>query len=193
MFIEAPIQSCIDCALPISRCICQSSPAIQLPDPCHVLFHPREMTRRNSTGRLLKACTDIQTSFWHRLKNQQLEKKFQGYYLLYPSDTVRQAPSQAPALPPAKGFLWLDGTWQETQKMLRQSPWLHKLPKFSINAHQSQYRLRRNQTQAGLSTLECVAYWLQEQKKAQSAQELLHFFDLFQTAYLHAQQAGQLK
>ncbi len=189
MFIEAPIQSCITCALPMSRCICSSAPAIQLPTPCHILFHPREMTRRNSTGRLLKACTDIQTSFWHRLKNQQFEAQFQGYYLLYPSDEANHASLP----PPANGFLCLDGTWQETQKMLRQSPWLHKLPKFSINSYQSQYRLRRNQRQTGLSTLECMAYWLQEQKEAQSAQELLQFFDLFQTAYLHAQQAGQLK
>jgi len=190
MFIEAPIYSCIRCALPRQYCVCLKSPFIELIKPCHILFHPREMTRRNSTGRLLKMCSNIETSLWHRLQNKQMENQFQGYYLLYPNKDTSFI--QPPATQ-ARGFLWLDGTWQETQKMLRQSPWLNTLPKFSLQAQKSQYRLRRNQTQTGLSTLESVSYWLKEQNEVQSSQELLNFFNEFQTTYLCAQQAGQLK
>lgn len=92
-----------------------------------------------------------------------------------------------------EGFLWIDSTWQESQKMLRQSPWLNALPKYPLSSEPSQYKLRRNQKQTGLSTMESMAIWLQQQKQPKAGQDLLHFFNLFQDRYLAAREAGMFK
>ena len=186
------IPFCIQCTLPSSHCICDQAPKIQVSPPISVLFHPRELERRNSTGRLLKNCCHISFDIWHRLKNEQLQHKYEGYSLIYPSTQSAEATAITNG-PAPKGYLLLDATWQETQKMLRQSPWLNDLPKYTISNQLSRYRLRRNQKSEGLSTIECAAYWLMEQNQTKPSQELLHFFQDFQTRFLAARNAGLFK
>jgi DTW domain-containing protein YfiP len=196
------ISFCVDCTLPLQSCLCRFAPSLTLPSKTHILFHPRELERRNSSGRLLKHCFNIPSTRWHRLKNNQLESIFDGYALLYPADINSKQTSlqidQHPAVP-AKGFLWIDATWQESRKMLNQSPWLNKLPKYAVSAHltnrlpASQYTLRRNQTPQGLSTIETFSYWLYEQNQPKSGQDLLNFFNQFQTAFLAARNSGLFK
>ena len=190
-----PIPFCIQCTLPESHCICESAPNLTFPSQVSVLFHPRELERRNSTGRLLKRCCHIESHTWHRLKNEQLSQKFQDFALIYPEEESSQPCSSqsAPSENAVKGYLWIDATWQESKKMLRQSPWLNLLPKYSLKATSSQYLLRRNQTSEGLSTMESMALWLAEQNQTKSSQDLLHFFQLFQDRFLTARNAGLFK
>jgi DTW domain-containing protein YfiP len=154
----------------------------------------------------MKHCLHVPSSSWHRLKNQQQANLFNGYHLLYPCDNTN---NQTNDLTPntltstldqtaestkhsIKGLLLLDATWQESQKMMRQSPWLMQLPKFSLATIESQYRLRRNQSESGLCTLESLAHALQAMGHRQNSQDLLQFFHIFQSAYLEARQSGQL-
>lgn len=135
------------------------------------------------------------------MKNQQQAVEFEGYHLLYPCDnvdgtsktteknTVKNLENTQHNI---KGLLLIDATWQESQKMMRQSPWLMQLPKFSLQTIESQYRLRRNQSESGLCTLESLAHALQALNHRQSSQDLLQFFHLFQNAFLEARQSGQL-
>lgn len=187
---------CYRCTLPTQACVCQLAPHILLPKPCALLFHSREYSKRSNTGRLLKVATNIESATWHRLKNQQLHAKFKDYALLYPEETTDSSDTQVANKQDhstIKGYLWIDATWQESRKMLRQSPWLAQLPRISLKTPSSQYALRRNQSEQGLSTLESVSYWLFSQNKRDSGEELLNFFQTFQSAYLKAQQAGLLK
>ena len=200
---------CTACTLPQNHCICCQAPELNLPINGHILFHPRELERRNSTGRLMKHCLHVPSSSWHRLKNQQQANLFKGYHLLYPCDNTDNTNNQTDDLTPKtltstldqtaestkhgiKGLLLLDATWQESQKMMRQNPWLMQLPKFSLATIESQYRLRRNQSESGLCTLESLAHALQALNHRQSSQDLLQFFHIFQSAYLEARQSGQL-
>ena len=191
MPIKVPSNYCIHCTLPDDYCVCDLAPSIILPTNCTILFHPRELSKRNSTGRLLKSCTDVKSDTWHRLKNEQMEAAFYDYALVYPaleSDTnYKEAPIDA------KGLLLIDSTWQESRKMIRQSPWLKKMRKYSIKSTPSTFCLRRNQTEGGLSTLESLAFWLKDQHKHEHAAQLLHYFHHFQQAFLKARQAGLLK
>jgi DTW domain-containing protein YfiP len=205
------ISFCVHCTLPSDNCLCHLAPSLTLKANTHILFHPRELERRNSSGRLLKHCLNIPSTPWHRLKNEQLESQFEDYVLLYPadnkssltSDNFQQALNKDKTSVP-RGYLWIDATWQESRKILNQSPWLHKLPKYAISAHSiypsdsktrpvSQYKLRRNQTENGLSTIETFSYWLYEQNQVKSAQDLLNFFNQFQTAFLVARNSGLFK
>jgi len=77
--------------------------------------------------------------------------------------------------------------------MLRQSPWLKNLPRKAIQGPPSDYKLRRNQKDGGLSTLESLAYWLEGENQPATAKELLQFFHIFQDAFLKARLAGLLK
>jgi DTW domain-containing protein YfiP len=178
-------------------CVCQYAPKVTLATPCALLYHPQEYTKRSNTGRLLKTATDIDSTSWHRLNNAKLENRFKHYALLYPStgtsnvNHTHNTPVQDHSN--FQGYLLLDATWQQSQKMMRQSPWLAALPRISIDAPQSQYHLRRNQSQQGLSTLESLAYLLIEQNQRNCGLELLQFLQCFQDAYLKARQAGQLK
>lgn len=195
--MEASFIYCIHCTLPLPTCVCQYAPKVSLATPCTLLYHPKEYTKRSNTGRLLKISTNIETTSWHRLKSSELEKQFKHYALFYPGeDTSTSNNTHATTEQDhneIQGYLILDATWQESQKMMRQSPWLAKLPRVSIKAPQSGYRLRRNQSQQGLSTLESVAYWLIEQNQRNCGLELIQFLNCFQDAYLKARQAGQLK
>jgi DTW domain-containing protein YfiP len=141
------------------------------------------------------------------LKNEILEQKFEGFALLYPIDESAKTPSQplhfesqrAEHTEAPTGYIWIDATWQESRKMLRQSPWLNKLPKYQVNRltsknlPDSQYALRRNQTTEGLCTMETFAYWLDEKNHPKSARDLLNFFNQFQSAFLKARNSGLFK
>lgn len=200
---------CIHCTFPTDSCICALAPILTLPSHVHILYHPKEFQRRNSSGRLLKHCFNVPSIQWHRLKNKQLQQKLNGYALLYPAEpekaelntliTKHGQPLTQQRHEPLKGYIWLDATWQESRKILKQSPWLNALPKYSISTHSdydlpsSQYSLRRNQTSEGLSTMETFAYWLYEQNQIQSAQDLLNFFNHFQATYLSVRNSGLFK
>ena len=193
----------------MDKCICDLAPKLTLPSQVHILYHPKEFQRRNSSGRLLKHCFNVPSSQWHRLKNEQLKQELNGYALLYPSKPSKAHPvtlnseneqhQTHDTNESIKGYIWLDATWQESRKILNQSPWLNALPKYSISPHldydlpKSKYALRRNQTTEGLSTMETLAYWLYEQNQTQSAQDLLNFFNQFQTAYLAIRDSGLFK
>jgi len=190
---------CYRCTLPTQDCVCQQAPHIILDKPWALLVHPREYSKHSNTGRLLKIATGMPSISWHRLKNSQLESQFNNYALLYPSDenslviNTKETSQEDHQPTHIEGFLIIDATWQESRKMMRQSPWLAKLPRVSLNPTVSQYHLRRNQNDQGLSTLETVSHWLFEHEQRNSAQELLNFLQIFQSAYLKAQQAGLLK
>ncbi|MCL1152980.1 DTW domain-containing protein [Shewanella chilikensis] len=88
-----------------------------------------------------------------------------------PNLSQNQSPSSNPNQSPVQGATWpqdvaqnlnslviLDATWQEAGKMYRQSPYLQLLARVELQAEQgSAFRLRRNQRQGGLCTLECIA------------------------------------
>ena len=190
---------CHRCTLPTPSCVCQQAPHILLDQPWALLFHPREYSKHSNTGRLLKIAANVQSETWHRLRNQQLSEQFKHYTLLYPEEsninsinTTTELEKDHPKEQHA-GYLIIDATWQESRKMLRQSPWLAQLPRVSLNNTESRYALRRNQSRQGLSTIETLSQWLFEHGQRNSAQELLNFLQIFQSAYQQAQQAGLLK
>ncbi|MGI3002323.1 tRNA-uridine aminocarboxypropyltransferase [Shewanella algae] len=88
-----------------------------------------------------------------------------------PNLSQNQSPSSKLNPSPVQGATWpqdvaqnlnslviLDATWQEAGKMYRQSPYLQSLARVELQAEQgSAFRLRRNQRQGGLCTLECIA------------------------------------
>lgn len=152
-----------------------------------LLTHATEFDRPSNTGRLVLQTAQtiaagqtqadgvlwqVRAPLWQRTQPDPLllqnlkasaATQTQSYVLLYPAadaivvdvDKADGDPAQTDALP--TGFILLDATWQQAQKMYNQSPYLHHLAKWQIqSAHPSVYALRRNQKQQGWCTAELV-------------------------------------
>lgn len=81
-------------------------------------------------------------------------------------------------------FILIDSTWQQARKIVRQSDYLKDLPRVSLSlTQQSQYRLRKNQLDVGLSTCEAAVGLLNEFGELQNAIELERYFLDFMSHY----------
>ncbi|MDC8852673.1 MULTISPECIES: tRNA-uridine aminocarboxypropyltransferase [Shewanella] len=113
-----------------------------------------------SLGRtaLLYPQTEESTSRTQAANESPNQSPAQGATL--PQDATQEAAQKADLKlgKPLNSLVILDATWQEAGKMYRQSPYLQSLARVELQAEQdSAFRLRRNQRQGGLCTLECIA------------------------------------
>ncbi|WP_031564195.1 tRNA-uridine aminocarboxypropyltransferase [Rheinheimera texasensis] len=177
-----------------------------------LLTHATEFERPTNTGRLVlqtaqSSCPNeaqtagngwlVRAPLWQRRCpdaaliasiEAAADNPRQHYVLLYPSpdalivdvDLPHSSTSATPDFP--AGFILLDATWQQAQKMYNQSPYLHALPKWQIQStHASAYKLRRNQKQQGWCTAELVQLLWRYSGASESAAELgRRFFDFNQ-------------
>ncbi|MBO2565169.1 DTW domain-containing protein [Shewanella algae] len=113
-----------------------------------------------SLGRtaLLYPQTEESTSRTQAANESPNQSPAQGATL--PQDATQEAAQKADLKlgKPLNSLVILDATWQEAGKMYRQSPYLQSLTRVELQTEQdSAFRLRRNQRQGGLCTLECIA------------------------------------
>ncbi len=182
---------CIHCRLPTSHCVCEQIQSIDMPFPVMICSHPKEWQKNDNTAQWATLSSpQISRIKWHR-KVELIDSEIafdsvsteEGQYLLYPSEEAEDIKDVHPNI---KKLWVIDGTWQESQKMLRQSPWLKKLAKVKINTEHdtqliSQFKLRRNQR--GLSTMEAIACASAGHSKIAAA-GLNNNFNLFQNTLL---------
>lgn len=157
--------------------------------PLYLLTHSREQARATNTGQLVQALLanhprlDVQTLIWQRKEPPQtlLTLAQEGaLYLVYPaSEEAPVWPRDEPFCLLKQHLVLLDATWQESQKMLNQSPYLHQAPRISLNEGDSTYALRRNQQPGALCTAEVVAHVLASGGFETESAALLQRFVLF--------------
>ncbi len=158
-----------------------------------LLTHERELDRLTNSGQLALAAFPqyCRRVTWSRTQpDLQLQQacETQQALLLFPEteglfpETEEQAISHQgdELILSQQQIIILDATWQEARKMVRQSPYLQQVQRFTLCGQQSsQYQLRRNQLTDGLCTVECVqAIFLQLNMQAE-AEQLQQDFELF--------------
>lgn len=128
-----------------------------------LLTHEREFLKPSNTGKLVLESLGVNRCkriCWQRKQPDLVLKELiqnNQVVLVAPESQGRELSWCAEALNPFTHLLLIDGTWQQARKIYRQSPYLHTLPWVKIISDtQSSYRLRRNQTDGGLCTAECV-------------------------------------
>lgn len=136
-----------------------------------LVYHPKEIIKSTNTGHVIQRSLPNHTKelIWHRQTlSQQVSELSPDYetVLLYPSEEAIpiEAYCNHQGDPPKPiRLVVLDGTWQQAQKMMLQSPALKALPKVKlVHMPKSQYELRKNQKPMGLCTLESAAEALSE-------------------------------
>ncbi len=149
-----------------------------------LLTHEREVDRPTNTGCIALAqlphiCRRI---VWSRVEpdDSLLSLAAQSNtWLLFPASERQPDPELHYSQPSffaqhaSVNIIILDATWQEANKMFRQSPYLKQLKRLSFSdIAPSNYVLRRNQVAGGLCTLECVAQLMADAGCQQDAQQL---------------------
>lgn len=154
-----------------------------------LLTHSRELAKSSNTGQLALDHPLIQAKrvVWSRTEPDQgvLSLIEQGKVCLaWPND-----PAGDGDRPVASGDLCpyciiIDATWQEARKIYNRSAYLKDLPRLTVQpSAPSRYTLRRNQTEGGLSTAECIAALLDARGQSEAASSLLEALSAFQQAW----------
>jgi DTW domain-containing protein YfiP len=150
----------------------------------YLVTHEREFSRRSNTGKLVQQFLPDETSIvaWRRKEpNSQLlaEINTGRVAILAPGAEGEHDISDFDSL------VLLDSTWQEARKMYSRSDYLKDLPKLTLTAPQaSEFILRANQLEGGLSTVECVIELLRLQQRDVEAEQLKVEFKAFIRACL---------
>ncbi|WP_298633846.1 DTW domain-containing protein [uncultured Umboniibacter sp.] len=153
---RAGLPRCRRCNLREVACFCRSIRSLHLPFEVHLLAHPLELKRPSSSVLFLQLDSQVKL---HTYQRTQLLTPEIGDVLLYPktNDPLPVDTDTNPSKDTNIRRLWLlDGTWQETTKMLANQPLLARLPRLSIACRSSRYPFRKNQRMGGLSTAEAL-------------------------------------
>jgi DTW domain-containing protein len=153
--------SCRRCLRPEDFCVCKGLPAVPSRTRIVLLQHPREARLAICSAWLTRLA--LENAELHRgvsfEGNARVmdQARLPGAALLYPGADTVPAGSLAGAPPPV--LFAVDGTWHQSEKMLRLSPTLAALPRVSVDAGRpSGYGdLRQEPGDVHLSTLEAVA------------------------------------
>ena len=150
----------------------------------YLVTHEKEFTRRSNTGKLVQQFLqdECDTVTWRRTQpdTQLLAAISAGRVAILAPDA-----EEGRCMSEFDSFVLLDSTWQEANKMFRRSDYLQALPKVSLQAAQpSEFILRANQLEGGLSTVECVIELLLQRERKAEAEQLQQIFRQFIRACL---------
>ena len=140
-----------------------------------LLTHERELERKTNTGALALNDSNeiIERIVWERkIPNKKITNLIENEkaLLLY-----SKGEATSTEIDDYENIIIIDGTWQEAQKIFNKSPYLKDGPRHKLEtSSSSMYKLRRNQTEGGLCTIECIieVLKLKGQEKLASEMEL---------------------
>lgn len=156
---------CYRCMRVSPMCLCGAFPTCDNRTQIHVLQHDRERRHAFGTVRLLKI--GLRNLVVHRMpadSGAQFAKPAafpDDAGVLYPGPGSLDL-AELPADQCPKKLVVIDGTWSQAHRMYRDSPWLQRLPRYSLKPIEpSRYRIRKEPRHECLSTLESTAMALE--------------------------------
>jgi len=155
---------CKGCLKAESACLCATIESIDNQHFLHILQDPGEEKNAIGTARILGLSLKRSKISVGELFDEGLFD-LQNSYLVFPdpSAVTTEQLIERNEINDSSVFILLDGSWKKAYKLLMSNPFLHKLPKVSINVEQkSQYRIRKSPRDDGLSTVEAGYYLLSQ-------------------------------
>lgn len=160
-----------------------------------LLTHERELNRGTNTGAIALAhCNHIvERVVWNRVNPDKnlldliaLIENDQALLLYSKQDQSKEVSDNLPAEQSSSivnaydNVVIIDATWQESRKIYNQSVYLKNAPHFTLKtATESLFKLRANQPEGGLCTIECIIEILKLKGHSRLALELLSKFEQF--------------
>jgi DTW domain-containing protein YfiP len=192
-------ERCPACRLAPSHCMCALRASVPTRAGVCLVMSEFEPLKPSNTGWLVAdVVPDTQAFAWSRLyvdpallallddPQWQPMVVFPGEFAS-PSRVVVEVPA-APRRRPL--FILLDGTWSESRKAFRKSPYLDRFPVLSLTPGRvSRYELRRSWHEHHFCTAEIAALCLASAGDAHAAQVLEATLDVFSDRYLRAKQS----
>jgi DTW domain-containing protein YfiP len=143
-----------------------------------LLTHEKEIDRATNTGSIAITHSGdvVERIRWERVNpNKEILKLIDNNEVLLLYSKGDTAPSM---INDYENIIIIDSTWQESQKIYNKSEYLKKIPHATLNmTGNSNYKLRRNQPEGGLCTIECIIEVLRIKGEKQLASKLeVEFF-----------------
>lgn len=159
------LRRCGQCLLSEHLCICSLTPSLSTKSKIIFLTHVFETRKPTNTARLvLNSVPSSECIIWDRVKpDHKLISMISGNeflpFVVFPGGAESPTQIQERIYTSCKIplLIFLDGTWLQGRKILKQGSYLWKLPRISINpTEESKYFLRRSREPGRLCTIEAV-------------------------------------
>ena len=171
-----PRDICSKCNYPTKTCLCSYITPVDHKTKIIILQHPSEVDNKKNTIRLLSLLTNnikviVGESEQDFAEVEALLKDSDtNYFLLYPSEKSKtwneyltESSDKYVSLTQKKALIMLDGTWRKAKKIHLSNPWLKNIPNLTlISDKKSSYGIRKSNLDHGLSSIEAVAYALED-------------------------------
>lgn len=166
---------CSRCEYPQVTCVCEAIESIEVPHRIIILQHPSEVGHAKGTVRLIRlAIPTAEVYVGERPEDfieaqESISSSASPVFLIFPDNSggkflQDEQPSQvAPGHKISATLVLIDGTWRKAKKILALNEWLQQLPRLTIQPEApSEYRIRSSRIENSLSTLEALAYTLEQ-------------------------------
>ena len=182
-----PREICTKCNYPIKTCLCRFITPVKHETKILVLQHPSEVNNKKNTIRVLSLLTDnIEIVIGENEEDFSVVKSLLNQpnidcFLLYPSKkaktwdeyTVEQNSNfkyKSEKISPKNVLIVLDGTWKKAKKIHLCNPWLKNIPNLTLgSARKTTYDIRKSSVELGLSSIEAIAFALEDIENIPSA------------------------
>ncbi len=197
------VKRCEKCFIRPDLCICDQAPKCSIDLDFVLIFHQDEIFKPTNSGRLIADCFPQNTHafIWDRTQPPAelmniLNCPNRQCVIVFPADPLQREVVIKPTPIDNKKLtlIILDATWRQSRRMFNFSQWLKSYPALSIdlqneshsvqiNGTTSQYSTRKAAHKNYLSTAESAALALAQCGNMESAQNLLHYFAIFDKNY----------
>lgn len=186
---------CPRCSYVQKNCLCAAITEQACRTQIVILQHPTETKHSKNTAKLVNLCIEHcrlvvgeQPADFAQLNLNKIHT-----YLIYPSEQAqpiekltaanqlplsqRHSSSDSSQTQPPITLIFIDASWRKAYRIWQQNPWLQQLPNITFtNAPKTRYQIRKHKRETSLSTIEAVAYCLQQLENADTS-VLFNAFD----------------
>lgn len=171
-----PRDICSKCNYPTKTCLCDYLTSVEHKTNIIVLQHPSEVNNKKNTIRVLSLLTDNIKVIVGETEQDFAEIKTlltepdTNYFLLYPSEKAKtwdeyltESHDKGAFLAKKTTLIMLDGTWRKAKKIHLSNLWLKNIPNLTlISDKKTTYAIRKSNLEHGLSSIEAIAYALED-------------------------------
>ncbi len=156
--------TCYRCDRPRVACICDMVRPVPNRTRVLIVQHPRERRHPFGTARIARlGLSNVEVAVASALDGEirAAPRALERAALLYPGPDAALLGQGPPVT--LDTLVVVDGTWPQSRKLLRVSPWLTSLPRVAFEPPRpANYRIRRaKRPEFEVSTIEAIAYALQ--------------------------------